>query len=79
VLNLKFYQISFETKEPSQSAKGVKLTLFEKIIVRISIDTKNIQHQKMKLELVKPIVRLLFLFVYYILYLKIQSKKDRRL
>ena len=55
VLNYKNFLISFK-KEPSQTAEGVKLSLFEKIIVRISIETKNIQHQKMKLELVKPYV-----------------------
>ena len=41
-------------KEPSQSFNGVKLNLFDRIIVRISIETKNIQHAKMKLELVSP-------------------------
>lgn len=32
----------------------MKLTLFDKLVVRISIETKNVQHQKMKLELVSP-------------------------
>lgn len=44
-------------KEPSQTGGGVKLKLFEKIVVKISIETKNIQHQRMKLELVQPRVR----------------------
>ena len=33
---------------------GVKLRLFDRVIVKISIETRNLQHQKMKLELVEP-------------------------
>ncbi len=41
-------------KEPSQTMGDIKLKLFQRIIVQISIDSKNIQHQKMQLKLVYP-------------------------
>lgn len=43
-------------KEPSQTIKNIKLKLFQRIIVQISIDATNVQHQKMQLKLVYPIV-----------------------
>jgi exosome complex exonuclease DIS3/RRP44 len=54
-------------KEPSQTADEVKLKLFDRIIVKISIDTKNVQHQKMKLQLVSPNV-----FIHFIFFLSIR-------
>lgn len=53
-LYLKDFPFVFNEEEPSQTAKDVKLKLFERIVIRISIDTKNIQHQKMMLQLVSP-------------------------
>ncbi|XP_013782757.1 exosome complex exonuclease RRP44-like [Limulus polyphemus] len=44
----------FNEKEPSQTGAGVKLRQFDPVIVRVSIDSSNIQHQKVKLQLVKP-------------------------
>lgn len=41
-------------KEPSQTASGVTIKLFDRILVKISIEAKNVQHQKMKLDLVSP-------------------------
>ena len=48
------------SQEPSQTANDVKLKLFDRVIVKISIETKNLQHQKMKLELVNPKVSIIF-------------------
>ncbi|RNA39969.1 Exosome complex exonuclease RRP44, partial [Brachionus plicatilis] len=47
-LYLNDFPFVFNELEPSQSAANVKLQLFDKLVVRISIETKNKQHQKMK-------------------------------
>lgn len=41
-------------KESKQTINNVELKVFDRVVVKISIDTKNVQHQKMKLELVQP-------------------------
>ncbi|KAG1650303.1 Exosome complex exonuclease RRP44 [Nymphon striatum] len=46
----------YDEHEPSQTACGVKIHLFEMVVVEISIDKKNIQHQKMSLKLVSPVI-----------------------
>ncbi len=46
----------FDEAVPSQSCKGVSLTLFQKIKVQISLDQSNVQHEKLVLRLVSPII-----------------------
>jgi exosome complex exonuclease DIS3/RRP44 len=60
-LYLKDMPFVFDELEPSQSLDGVKLKLFDRLIIRISIEAKSIQHSKMKLRLVEPKVILFFL------------------
>merc|ERR1712112_15020 len=37
----------FDDEEPSQTKDGVKLTLFHKMVVQLSLDSSNIQHEKL--------------------------------
>lgn len=53
-LYLKDFPFIYNEQEPSQMGDNKKLKLFERIIVKISIETKNVQHQKMMLQLVEP-------------------------
>ncbi|XP_070553170.1 exosome complex exonuclease RRP44-like [Ptychodera flava] len=46
----------FNEEESSQSAGEVKFRVFDRVIVQISIDKSNIQHQKLQLKLVQPLV-----------------------
>ena len=41
-------------QEATQTAGDVVLRVFNKVIVQISIDRSNIQHQKLSLKLVTP-------------------------
>jgi len=43
-------------QENTQTADGVTLSVFDPVTVQISIDRSNIQHQKLRLQLVKPVV-----------------------
>lgn len=43
-------------QESTQTAGDVTLRVFDPVTVQISIDKSNIQHQKLALKLVKPVV-----------------------
>ena len=47
---------TFDEDEPSQSKNDVKLTLFQKVKVQLSLDSSNIQHEKLELKLVEPFI-----------------------
>ena len=47
---------TFDEDEPSQSKNDVKLTLFQKVRVQLSLDSSNIQHEKLELKLVEPFI-----------------------
>ncbi|CAG0883873.1 unnamed protein product [Darwinula stevensoni] len=49
-------QFQFNEEEPSQTCGKVTFRLFDKVIVQISINASNVQHQKMVLKLVHPTV-----------------------
>ena len=55
-LYLKDSGFSYDSEAPSQTSKGVTLKLFEKVVVRISLDDSNVQHEKLVLKLVKPVI-----------------------
>merc|ERR1711981_595027 len=46
----------FDEEEPSQQKNDVKLTLFQKVKVQLSLDSSNIQHEKLELKLVEPFI-----------------------
>ena len=47
---------TFDEEEPSVTAAGVKLSLFQKLVVQVSLDTSDIQHEKLALRLVSPVI-----------------------
>ena len=47
---------TFDEDEPSQSKNDVKLKLFQKIKVQLSLDSSNIQHEKLELKLLEPFI-----------------------
>jgi len=46
----------YEEEEPSQTCGGVKLTLFMKLTVQVSLDSSDVQHERLAVRLVSPIV-----------------------
>merc|ERR1712013_66883 len=44
----------FDEEEPSQTCGDVKLTLFMKLTVQVSLDTSDVQHEKLAVRLVHP-------------------------
>ena len=44
----------FDEDLPSQSKENVTLTLFQKLKVQLSLDSSNVQHEKLELKLVEP-------------------------
>jgi hypothetical protein len=55
---------------PLKSITSYNLLELQNICNKLSIETKNIQHQKMKLELVQPKVNIKeFFYRYFIIYL----------
>ncbi|CAB4061810.1 unnamed protein product [Lepeophtheirus salmonis] len=47
----------FDESIPSQSSSGVTLTLFQKLTVQLSLDSTNVQHEKLILKLVHPVIK----------------------
>merc|ERR1712136_260516 len=47
---------SFDELEPSVSTGEFKLSLFQKLVVQLSLDTSDIQHEKLTLKLVTPVI-----------------------
>ncbi|KAJ8027840.1 Exosome complex exonuclease RRP44 [Holothuria leucospilota] len=45
---------TYNEQEPSQSAGHIKFRLFDKVLVQISTETTNLQHQRLRLQLVQP-------------------------
>jgi exosome complex exonuclease DIS3/RRP44 len=48
---------TFDEEEPSLIGGGVKLTLFHKLVVQVSLDSTDVQHEKLALRLVSPVIR----------------------
>jgi len=48
------FPFTYDEQEPSQTSGCVKLRLFQRVIVQISIDATNVQRQRMQLKLVHP-------------------------
>lgn len=46
----------YDEEESSVTFGGVVLHVFDPVVVKISIDSSNIQHQKLSLKLVKPMI-----------------------
>jgi exosome complex exonuclease DIS3/RRP44 len=44
----------FDEEEPSQTYGSVKLTLFMKLTVQVSLDSSDVQHEKLAVRLVEP-------------------------
>ena len=47
---------SFDEEEPSQTCGEVKITLFMKLKVQVFLDSSDIQHEKLALRLVHPVI-----------------------
>ena len=47
---------SFDEEEPSQTCGEVKITLFMKVKVQVFLDSSDIQHEKLALRLVNPVI-----------------------
>merc|ERR1711953_1031162 len=47
---------SFDEEEPSQTCGEVKITLFMKLKVQVFLDSSDIQHEKLALRLVEPVI-----------------------
>ncbi|KAK2185620.1 hypothetical protein NP493_229g01009 [Ridgeia piscesae] len=47
---------TYNEEENTQTADGVTLSVFDPVTVQISIDRSNIQHQKLRLQLVRPVI-----------------------
>ncbi|KAH3778706.1 exosome complex exonuclease RRP44-like isoform X1 [Dreissena polymorpha] len=46
----------FNEEENTQACAGVTLKVFDRIIVQISIDRSNVQHLKLRIQLVEPVI-----------------------
>jgi len=46
----------FDEEEPSTTNGDTKLSLFQKVIVQVSLDSTDIQHEKLSLKLVNPVI-----------------------
>merc|ERR550519_814874 len=46
----------FDEEEPSQTCAGVKISLFQPLTVQVSLDTRDVQHEKLALRLVSPVI-----------------------
>lgn len=46
----------FDEEEPSQTCAGVKISLFQPVTVQVSLDTRDVQHEKLALRLVSPVI-----------------------
>jgi len=46
----------FDEEEPSQTCGDVKVTLFMKLLVQVYLDTSDVQHEKLALRLVDPVI-----------------------
>ena len=46
----------FNEDVPSQSKGNVTLKLFQKVQVQLTLDTSNVQHEKLEVKLVKPYI-----------------------
>merc|ERR1719318_1499414 len=46
----------FDEEEPSQICGEVKVTLFMKLLVQVYLDTSDVQHEKLALRLVDPVI-----------------------
>ena len=49
-------EVVYDEVKPSLSVEGVVFQLFEKVVVRIEVEKHNLQHSKLKLVLVKPVI-----------------------
>ncbi|XP_037070638.1 exosome complex exonuclease RRP44-like [Pollicipes pollicipes] len=47
-------QFVYDDKVPSQAAGGVTLKTFDKVIVQLSVESRNVQQQKLVMKLIKP-------------------------
>ena len=47
---------SFDEEEPSQTCGEIKITLFMKLRVQVFLDSSDIQHEKLALRLVEPVI-----------------------
>lgn len=48
--------LNFVESEPSLTVEGLKFCLFDKLCVKIAVERSNLQHSKLKLSLVSPVV-----------------------
>ena len=46
----------FNEDVPSQSKGSVTLKLFQKVLVQLTLDQSNVQHEKLEVKLVKPYI-----------------------
>ena len=46
----------FDDEAPSQSCGGVTLKLFQRLRVQLSLGRSNVQHEKLELRLVEPVI-----------------------
>ena len=46
----------FNEDVPSQSKGNVTLNLFQKVLVQLTLDQSNVQHEKLEVKLVKPYI-----------------------
>lgn len=53
----------YDEEQCTQTAEGVTLRQFDKVIVRVSLDRTNIQHQKVIVDLAHPYVRMKFGYI----------------
>ncbi|CAH1778412.1 unnamed protein product [Owenia fusiformis] len=49
-------EFEFNEENFTQTAHGVTLHTFDPLIVQLSIDASNVQHQKLSIKLVKPVI-----------------------
>lgn len=56
-MNSKYFIQNLNLQVPSLTVEGTTLCVFDKVKVNITLDASNIQHQKIRMELVEPKVR----------------------
>uniref|UniRef100_A0A674C2D5 Protein DIS3 homolog n=1 Tax=Salmo trutta TaxID=8032 RepID=A0A674C2D5_SALTR len=48
--------VAFHTQAPSLTVEGHSFNMFDKVKVTISLDASNVQHQKIRMSLVEPVI-----------------------
>ncbi|XP_075919908.1 exosome complex exonuclease RRP44-like [Petromyzon marinus] len=46
--------VTFDEEGPTLCVEGIALNMFDRVCVRVSLDSSNLQHQRIRMHLVRP-------------------------